>query len=59
MSTLSGMSPEQAYEQGYRDGASSLAADIIFQFGEAESMPEMLNWFRSVTGYLDLEWPAA
>lgn len=46
------------YETGYREGASSLVADIRMQFTEfAGSMDDLLEFFRTVTGDPDLEWP--
>ncbi len=51
---------DESYETGYREGASSLAADIRMQFTEfAGSMGELLEFFRTVTGDPDLEWPGA
>ena len=49
---------DESYETGYREGASSLVADIRMQFTEfAGSMDELLEFFRTVTGDPELEWP--
>lgn len=46
------------YDAGYRDGTSSLIADIRHQFGDgARSMGELLEFFRVLTGDRELEWP--
>lgn len=47
-----------SYEQGYHDGESSLAADIRVQFTDAaQSMDDLLGFFRVITGDSELAWP--
>lgn len=49
------------YEAGYSDGASSLVADIRLGFDPddgAQSMDELLDFFRAFTADPELEWPA-
>ncbi|HEY2088625.1 MAG TPA: hypothetical protein VGH54_21720 [Mycobacterium sp.] len=49
---------DESYETGYREGASSLVADIRDQFTEyAGTMDDLLDFFRTVTGDPDLQWP--
>jgi hypothetical protein len=46
------------YEQGYRAGESSLKADIWIQFTDAaDTMAGLLEFFRTVTGDPELQWP--
>lgn len=48
------------YEAGYRDGAQGLIADIGIQFGDlADTMDDLLGFFRAITGNPELEWPGA
>jgi hypothetical protein len=50
-----------SYEAGYRDGTSSLIADIGYQFtgepGTAQTLGEVLEWLRRLTGDPNLAWP--
>lgn len=47
-----------SYELGYREGASSVVADVRDQFTEyAGTMDELLEFFRRFTGDPELEWP--
>ena len=53
-----GETGDYAYDSGYRDGGSSLIADIRHQFDDgAPSMGELLEFFRTITGDPELEWP--
>jgi len=46
------------YETGYREGASSLIADIRMQFTEdAGTMDDLLGFFRLITKDPELQWP--
>lgn len=53
--------PDERYEAGYRDGRSSLVADIRFRFTEFTdtTMDDLLDYFRMITGDPELEWPEA
>lgn len=47
-----------SYGAGYRDGASSLIADIRVQFDDAaDTMDDLLEFFRGLTGDPELDWP--
>ena len=52
---------DDRYEAGRRDERSSLTFDIAYQFsGEpntAETMGDLLKWFRRLTGDPALAWP--
>jgi len=45
------------YETGYREGASSLIADIALRFYDDDDMGELLEFFRVLTGSPELAWP--
>jgi hypothetical protein len=52
--------PRDPYEQGYRAGESSLKADIWIQFTDgADTMGGLLEFFRTITGDRELEWPGS
>jgi hypothetical protein len=49
---------DESYEAGYRDGESSLTADIRVQFDDAaDTMDDLLGFFRRITGDPELTWP--
>lgn len=48
---------DASYDAGYRDGESSRTADFLLGFLEAETMDDLLAYFRSLTGDPALEWP--
>lgn len=52
---------DDPYEVGYRDGESSVAFDVGYQFsgepGTAETMDDLLESFRTLTGNPGLTWP--
>jgi hypothetical protein len=49
---------DKSHEAGYRDGESSLIADIRHQFDDAAgTMGDLLVFFRRVTGDPELTWP--
>lgn len=54
---------KESYEAGYRDGENSRTADVAYQFsGEPntpETMDDLLEFFRRLTGDPALEWPEA
>ena len=51
-------SPDPSYEAGYRAGETSLEADILVQFDDrADTMDDLLEFFRTITGDSELQWP--
>lgn len=51
---------DASYEAGHRDGQSSLTADIRHQFDDAaDTMDDLLGFFRRITGDPELAWPGA
>jgi hypothetical protein len=49
---------ENRYDDGYRDGGNSLIADISVQFDDAaDTMDDLLGFFRRLTGNPNLAWP--
>jgi hypothetical protein len=49
---------DASYEAGRRDALSSLAADITVQFDDAaDTMDDLLEFFRRLTGDPELTWP--
>jgi hypothetical protein len=60
MTRCCGGSPvdDASYEAGRRDGVSSLTADISVQFWDAaDTMDDLLGFFRRITGHPELDWP--
>ena len=48
---------DASYEAGYREGESSLIADIALRFGDGDGTGELLEFFRVLTGNPELGWP--
>jgi hypothetical protein len=56
--TITAMPPDPRYGAGYRDGGNSVIADIRIQFDDAaDTMDDLLGFFRRLTGDPDLAWP--